>query len=403
MKSQTLGSALLIAGTSIGAGMLALPLISAATGLWAALFLMLVTWGLAAYGGLLIAEACRACPEVENLHGMVGKLLSRNAQLVAVAAMLFLYYSLCAAYIAGGASQLNSILQSAGISLPFWGAAVLVTFLVAVVVLIGTVLVDICNRVMFFSMLFLMTVILVSLFPHAKVDNLVIESASYPVLLAALPVLYTSFGYHCVVPTVVRYVKGCPVRFRRALIIGSVMPFVMYALWKVSTVGALSSSVVRDVADRPDSVSVLMMTVGQVSAVNSFGLIVSVFAAFALATSFLGVALGLFDYLSELSHNSSNGMRGRVRTILLTLFVPMMVAIYYPDGFIMALGYAAVALVVLAVFLPVLMVWKVRRLHLDEPYQTPGGNVGLAIATAKGVLIVGAQAGVSLGLLPLLG
>ena len=403
MKSQTLGSALLIAGTCIGAGMLALPIISVLTGLWEGLALMFITWLLAAYGGLLIAEACRACPETENLHGMVGLLLGRNGQAVAVIAMLFLYYALCAAYIAGGASQLNSILVSAGIKIPYWGAVALVTCIVAVVVLVGTALVDVCNRVMFVSMLLLMMVILVSLFPYTRLENLAMEAGSFPVLLAALPVLYTSFGYHVVVPTVVGYVQGCPEKFSKALLIGSVLPIVLYAFWSVSTVGALSSTTVHSVASMPDSVTNLMSAVGQVSSVSHFSLMISVFAAFALATSFLGVALGLFDYLSELSHNSHSGLTGRVRTILLTLLVPMLVAIYYPDGFILALGYAAIALIVLAVFLPVLMVWKVRRLHMEEPYQAPGGNVGLAIALIVGVLIVAAQIGVSLGVLPLLG
>ncbi|AMO58173.1 hypothetical protein GZ77_20790 [Endozoicomonas montiporae] len=403
MKSQTLGSALLIAGTSIGAGMLALPIISALTGLWAAMTLMFLTWLLAAYGGLLIAEACRACPEAENLHGVVGLLLGRNGQAVAVVAMLFLYYALCAAYIAGGASQLNSILMMAGLKVPYWLSVVVVTCLVGFVVLVGTALVDICNRVMFVSMLLLMLVILVSLFPHGQLENLAIKSGPAPMLLAALPVLYTSFGYHVVVPTVVRYVEGCPAKFSKALLIGSVLPFILYALWSVSTVGALSHTTILEVASQPDSVNSLMTTVGQVSSVGYFSLMISVFAAFALATSFLGVALGLFDYLSELSHNSRSGFAGRERTILLTLLIPMLVAIYYPDGFILALGYAAVALIVLAVFLPVLMVWKVRRLHMEEPYQAPGGIVGLAIATITGAVVVAAQVGVSLSILPLLG
>ena len=403
MKSQTFGSALLIAGTCIGAGMLALPIISALTGLWEAMALMFISWMLAAYGGLLIAEAARACPETENLHGMVGLLLGRSGQVVAVIAMLLLYYALCAAYIAGGASQFNSVLMSAGVELPYWVAVVLVTLVAALVVLLGTALVDVCNRVMFVSMLLLILVILASLFPHTRFENLAFQSGSFPVLLAALPVLYTSFGYHVVVPTVVGYVQGCPAKFSKALLIGSVLPFVLYAFWSVSTVGALSSATVSSVATMSDSVGRLMSVVGQVSSVGHFSLMICVFAAFALATSFLGVALGLFDYLSELSHNSHSGLPGRVRGILLTLVVPMLVAIYYPDGFILALGYAAIALIVLAVFLPVLMVWKVRRLHMEEPYQAPGGNVGLAIATLTGLLVVAAQIGVCLGVLPLLG
>ena len=403
MKSQTLGSALLIAGTSIGAGMLALPLVSAATGLWEGLLLMFAIWVLAAYGGLLIAEACRACPEAENIHGVVGQLLGKKGQAIAVVAMLFLYYSLCAAYIAGGASQLNSILLGAGIQLPYWIIALLVTVLVGLVILAGTALVDICNRVMFFSMMVLMVVILVSLFPHAHIKNLAPESGDFKIGLAALPILYTSFGYHVMVPTVVRYVEGCPAKFRKALLIGSLLPFILYTFWNLSTVGTLSSVYVRELVTRPDSVSSLTTAVGQVSSFAHFGLVISLFAGLALATSFLGVALGLFDYLSELSHNSRSGFIGRERTILLTLVIPMLVAIHYPDGFILALGYAAIALVVLAVFLPVLMVWKVRRLHMKEPYKAPGGYVVLAIAIIGGVVVIAAQIGASLGILPILG
>lgn len=403
MKSQTLGSALLIAGTSIGAGMLALPLISAATGFWAGLLLMLLTWGLAAYGGLLIAEACRACPEAENLHGMIGQLLGKTGQLVAVVAMLFLYYSLCAAYIAGGASQLNGILARIGIELPYWISPIIVMLSVAIIVFIGTSMVDMCNRVMFCSMLLLLAVIVVSLLPEVKVDNLTMEKATLPVLLAALPVFYTSFGYHCTVPTVVGYVEGCPAKFRKALLLGSLLPFIIYALWNVSTVGILSSSAVGEITRASDPVSSLTDAVGQASLVNSFSLIITAFAALALATSFLGVALGLFDYLSDFSHTSHSGLIGRVKTILLTLLIPMFAAMYFPNGFILALGYAAVALVVLAVFLPVLMAWRVRRLHLEEPYQAPGGNIGLAVATFIGIVIIGAQMGISLGILPLLG
>ena len=89
MKNHTLGSGFLLAGTSIGAGMLALPLIAAMTGLWWALVLMLLMSSLACYGGLLISEACRACPEAANLHGVVGKILGQSGQIITVLSMLF--------------------------------------------------------------------------------------------------------------------------------------------------------------------------------------------------------------------------------------------------------------------------------------------------------------------------
>ena len=213
MKNTTLGSSLLVAGTSIGAGMLALPLVAAATGFWPGLVLMIVAGGLSCYGGLLIAEACRAVPEAENLHGVVGRLLGWPGQTVAILAMLFLYYSLCSAYISAGASLLKGVLVQIDVALTFWQSAGLVALLTAAVVVIGTGTVDFVNRILFFLMLALLMLIIFSLLPAASFQNLQYKPESSLTLLAALPVLYTSFGFHCAVPTVVRYVKGEPRKF----------------------------------------------------------------------------------------------------------------------------------------------------------------------------------------------
>ncbi|WP_257295672.1 amino acid permease [Endozoicomonas sp. YOMI1] len=402
MKSQTLGSSLLVAGTSIGAGMLALPLVSALTGLGWGVFLMFLMWGLSTYGGLLIAEACRACPEAENLHGVMGRLMGPVGQGIAVVAMLFLYYSLCAAYISGGANVLGSLLAKQGVHLPFRITATAVVLLVAILVVTGTRVVDVVNRVMFALMLALLLYILVSLLPEVSLSNLGLENSTPGILFAALPVLYTSFGYHCAVPTVVQYVQGKPQRFRYALIGGSALPFSIYVIWMAVVIGVVSSAVVVTMAHRPDGVTSLMDAIGNHSGTSSFDYMISAFAAFALGTSFLGVALGLFDYLAEV-FGRSHGIWGRIETITLTLLIPLLAAIFMPGSFVTALGYAAVALVILAVFIPVALVWKVRKLHMEEPYQVAGGIPALAIAIIVGLLVIVAQFGVIGGVLPSIG
>ncbi|MGI2028926.1 aromatic amino acid transport family protein [Endozoicomonas acroporae] len=402
MKSQTLGSSLLVAGTSIGAGMLALPLVSALTGLGWGVFLMFLMWGLSTYGGLLIAEACRACPEAENLHGVMGRLMGPVGQGIAVVAMLFLYYSLCAAYISGGANVLGSLLAKEGIHLPFRITATVVVLLVAILVVTGTRVVDVVNRVMFALMLALLLYIVVSLLPEVSLSNLGLENSTPGILFAALPVLYTSFGYHCAVPTVVQYVQGKPRRFRYALIGGSALPFSIYVIWMAVVIGVVSSAVVVTMAHRPDGVTSLMDAIGRHSGASGFDYMISAFAAFALGTSFLGVALGLFDYLAEV-FGRSHGILGRIETITLTLLIPLLAAIFMPGSFVTALGYAAVALVILAVFIPVALVWKVRKLHMEEPYQVAGGMPALAIAIIVGLLVIVAQFGVISGVLPSIG
>ena len=401
-KSHTLGSGLLVAGTSIGAGMLALPLVAAMTGLWWVLVLMLLMSGLACYGGLLIAEACRACPEAANLHGVVGKLLGRFGQIVTVFGMLFLYYSLCAAYISGGALILQQTLEKGSFNITHSTAVICVTVTAAVLVVAGTSLVDAVNRILFGSMLLLLLCILLIMIPDIRADHLSGTQGSPAALFAVLPVLYTSYGYHCAIPTVVRYVGGKPDRFRIALIGGSALPFSIYVIWMVAVIGVLSTVAVLSFSGNANAVSLLINALGDASDSSLLGYLVSGFAAFAIATSFLGVSLGLFDYLAEVAHRIHD-LKGRIQTIILTLFLPLMAALFMPGSFVTALGYAAIALVILAVFIPVALVWKVRKLQMEEPYQVAGGKPALLVAILLGGLVIIAQLSIATGLLPTIG
>ncbi|MFZ6870415.1 aromatic amino acid transport family protein, partial [Klebsiella pneumoniae] len=76
-------------------------------------------------------------------------------------------------------------------------------------------------------------------------------------------------------------------------------------------------------------------------------LAVHLFAHLALATSFLGVSLGLFDFLADMFQRK-NSVGGRLQSGIITFLPPLAVALFYPRGFDMALGDAGVAEAVLA-------------------------------------------------------
>ena len=54
--NRMIGGILLVAGTSIGAGMLALPVVTGFAGFWPSFGLLLAYWGLMTYTALLILE-----------------------------------------------------------------------------------------------------------------------------------------------------------------------------------------------------------------------------------------------------------------------------------------------------------------------------------------------------------
>lgn len=131
-------------------------------------------------------------------------------------------------------------------------------------------------------------------------------------------------------------------------------------------------------------------------------LAVHLFADLALATSFLGVALGLFDYLADLFQRS-NTVGGRLQTGAITFLPPLAFALFYPRGFVMALGYAGVALAVLALIIPSLLTWQSRRHNPQAGYRVKGGRPALVVVFLCGIAVIGVQFLIAAGLLPEVG
>lgn len=110
---NTLGSILIIAGTAIGGGMLALPLASAGPGFSASITLLAVIWlGLLASAFVLL-EVVLAFPKGTNFGTIARLTLGLPGQIAMWISMLMLLYALDAAYISGGSSLIVAALSQA--------------------------------------------------------------------------------------------------------------------------------------------------------------------------------------------------------------------------------------------------------------------------------------------------
>ncbi len=403
MQNKLIGSALIIAGTSLGAGMIAMPLATAVIGFWPALLLMLFNWGLATYSGLLVAEVCLACPGTTSLYGAAGQLLGRPGQFIASLATLFLPYALCAAYITGAAGHLNGSLSHwFSIDLPQGFSAIGVTALFAGVIVISTSSVDLVTRVLFMLKVLMLVMLIGLLLPKVEPAYLNTMPVYDGVVWAALPLFFTSFGFQATVPSIVRYLENQPTSIRPAVIIGSTLPLIVYLLWVMATNGVLPQNNLVDMRTNQDPVSALVIALSQFGGSVWISSGANLFAVLALATSFTGVSLGLFDYLSEACRRSDT-FSGRLQTAMITFIPPLLVALYFPDSFITVLGFAAIVLVVLAIALPVAMtymLYKRQRISSGIFGVRAGTYVLMPIA---GVLIVLTQCAIVAGLLPGIG
>ncbi|GGI68656.1 tyrosine transporter TyrP [Shewanella hanedai] len=398
-KSKIFGSMLIIAGTTIGAGMLALPLASSGLGFGVASVIMLLIWSLMTYTALLMIEVHQFAPTDATLHTLAYKLLGRKGQVVASISMMFLFYALCAAYIAGGGEQLHSKLTNwFELDIPMQLGAILFTVLIGTVVAIGTHSVDMINRTLFSLKLIALAVMLFLLLPHVSVSNLVELPVHQGLVLASLPVIFTSFGFHGSIPSIVRYLGKDTKTLRWTIVVGSALPLFIYLLWLVASQGVLSQGDLMNSQSLNGFIGSLSRLLHDPIIANT----VSIFADLALATSFLGVSLGLYDFLSDLLKRKATAGH-RVQVAIVTFVPPLGFAMFYPQGFITALGYAAFALVVLAIFLPVAMVAAQRKQQGVDGYRVKGGNTGLVIVTFAGVLIMLVQLLQMADLLPAVG
>ena len=401
-QSKIFGSTLIIAGTTIGAGMLALPLASAGIGFTTSLFIMISLWGLMAFTALLMVEIHQYADKDATLHSLAKQILGEKGKWVASFAMLFLFYSLCAAYIAGGGTQFTHRLTDlAGLDISNSLGTLIFTLVVAVIVTVGTSTVDKVNRLLFAGKMIAMIAVLTFLAPNVSQSYLLSMPLGQGLVVAAIPVIFTSFGFHGSIPAIVKYLDGDTPSLRKAILCGSAIPLVIYIFWQLVTLGVVSQPELVE----NSGLSALIVTLGQTVHQSNLSSTIGIFADLALLTSFLGVSLGLFEFMGDTIKKKKIGANRTVAAII-TFVPPLVFALFYPQGFIMALGYAAIALTILAIFLPVVMVIKVRnqeQYNGENQYQVKGGKVALTMTAAIGLMIITSQVFISLGILPSLG
>ncbi|MGL6175454.1 MAG: aromatic amino acid transport family protein [Vibrionaceae bacterium] len=390
-KNKFFGSLLLIAGTTVGAGMLALPIASAGLGFGVSSLIMLLLWALMAYTALLMIEIHQFAPSDASLNQLARQLLGTKGQVIASIALMFLLYALCAAYIAGGGEQVQQKFTAwLRLDLPPQAGAILFTLLVGIIVGLGTRSVDLINRGLFSLKIIALIVMLALLLPEVDSTHLLDLPLQQGLIVTAIPVVFTSFGFHSSIPSVVRYLGIEVNALRKIMLLGSALPLLIYLLWQLGSQGVLSQSQLMT----NQSLSAFINQLASALHSQFLSSAISVFADLALATSFLGVSLGLFDFMAANLKQKNNAV-GRTVTAAITFVPPLGFALFYPQGFISALGFAAIALVILAVFLPVAMVWRQRKArdsaNMPTGYRVAGGRAALILAALCGVGVIAAQ------------
>ncbi|WP_342221692.1 tryptophan permease [Candidatus Fukatsuia endosymbiont of Tuberolachnus salignus] len=403
LRPSILGGAMIVAGTAVGAGMFSIPIVTSGVWFSGAVLLLIYTWACMFISGLMILEVNLNYPIGASFHTMVRDLLGKMWSSINGLSITFVLYILTYAYISAGGSIITHTLGKV-IGVNQTEAGLIFALIVAFIVWLSTRAVDRLSTILIVGMLISFVLSVSDMFTHVKIGVLLNQndhSASYsPYALAALPYLLTSFGYHGNVPGLVKYYRKDSRAVVFSLFFGTLIALMIYILWQYVIQGNIVRETFKQIIADGGNIGSLLERMDVISGSSMTKQLLNAFSYMALASSFLGVSLGLFDYLADFFKFADHGM-GRVKTALLTFVPPTLGALLFPNGFLYAIGFAGLAATIWAVIVPALMVHASRPRFPLMGYKVPGGKTVIGFIIIFGFTNVVIHIATSLSLLPI--
>ncbi|NGX30891.1 MAG: Tyrosine-specific transport protein [Chlamydiae bacterium] len=381
---RAFGAIFLVAGTTIGAGMLAFPVMTGIAGFFPAIILFAIVWLFLTFSAFLFLEVNLCFPKDTNMVTMADKTLGKWGKYVCIVTYVLLLYSLVSAYLSGGAGVMHVLFDGMGFALPFWTETLLFVLLFGSAIYIGVKGVDFINRAFMLGLVVCYLALLFFATPHLNLNLLTNFNPKY--LWLALSVVITAFGFHIIIPTLKDYLEGDVKKLKTTLLIGSLVPFVVYLIWNFVILAILP----RGTLLQAYTTGVLPIeSLKSILNAPTFLIFVSFFSFFAIVTSFLGVSLSLADFLADGLQIKKNN-RGRFILCLLIFIPPLVFVLSGQKGFYIALEYAGAFVAILLGILPCLMALKNRKQHRKLKFKMFGGKGlrYLAIAFFSLVIVV---------------
>lgn len=394
---------MIIAGTAVGAGMFSIPMVTSGVWFSGSVVLLIYTFICMLLSGLMILEANMNYPAGASFHTMVKDLLGSGWNTINTLSITFVLYILTYAYISAGSSIITENI-SQYVQVPQALSGFIFAVVIAFFVWLSTRAVDRLSTILIGGMVitFVMSIggMVTTASPLVLFDQYENSQSEYlPYALAALPYLLTSFGYHGNVPGLVKYYNKDSRSVMLSLVYGAGITVTIYILWQYAIQGNIPRSSFIAIRENGNNIGALLNQMN-ISAQSSFiSQFLTLFSYMALASSFLGVSLGLFDFIADFfKFNDSH--QGRFKSIIITFLPPTILGLVFPDGFIYAIGFAGLAATIWAVIVPAMMARASRKRFPNNSYRTPGGSFVIGFVILFGLINAAAHILSLLGLLP---
>lgn len=364
--TRKLGAIFLMAGTTIGGAMIALPVSTAELGFSGAIIQFFVCWVFMTISALYFVEALADKPAGTNLFTLATDAFPKFGSILTFGSYMILLYALTAVYSSGMADWINEISVYFGYSQSFVRSALIFNALAFIILITGIRGVDSLNRLLFTTLIICFCVFTTKAWDNINFNLL---DDHFAMSLRPIPLLVTGFGFHIIIPTIFGYLHNDVRRTKHVILIGSVLPIIIYCIWQMTIMGLIplgGDNGLIAIGQRGHPAFELTSTLPALLSDKDVRTILRLFAFCALATSFLGVSLSLIDCLKDSKLKSLP----RPMLAIFTLGPPLGFILYYPTAFLFALHFAGLFVAFLLGVFPAALVIK-RRLAGGKPIAGP--------------------------------
>ncbi|HLF54961.1 MAG TPA: aromatic amino acid transport family protein [Candidatus Nanoarchaeia archaeon] len=334
-----------LTGCIIGAGILGIPYVLVRAGFWTGMLVIIVLGLAMLLVHLLIGEISLRSTKCHQLVGYAEKYLGRPGKYFMAASMVIGIYGAMIAYTLGVSESLSAVFGGAQ-----WFWAFAFYLLMSLLLYGGLQILEKSELLMETFKLSIFAIILAVLFSSRYFSAEKLVGFSWYNLLIPYGVVLFAYVGTAAIPEVRQEMNKCKLLTKRAIIIGSVIPIVAYALFAFAVVG-VSGVNTSEVA-----------TIGLAFLVGGFGFILlHLFAVLAMASSFVALGYALKD-----SYRFDFGI-SHSWAWLLTLIVPALLLFAGVDSFVRTLEIAGIFAGGIAGIVIVLTHSKAKRMSDRKP------------------------------------
>ena len=316
MNKKFWATAFTLTGTIIGAGILGIPYVFAQSGFLSGLFWLIVLGGVMIFMNLTLSEITLRTKGKHQLSGYAEKYLGHWGKCAMFFAMLFGIYSALLAYLIGEGESLSRLLPG-NINPIFFGIAFwLIMTLFLREGLRGLKKLETWGVL---GIIILILGIFVKFIPQIQPSNLL----TFNVPNFALPIgviMFALLGFTSI-PELRQEIKGQEKLFKKAIIVGTLIPIFLYILFSSVFVGILGKGVTE-------------------VATLSFGPLITILGIFTMLTSYFVLSYSIrdtFKYDFKTSRNINFFF-----TSLVPLILYIIVSSFGIFGFVSILGIGGV-------------------------------------------------------------